>query len=219
MNREFSVEEREKFINRVEENDRIFQQGDNWERYLVSDYWKNWQKKIRTLQSEEANFFAVRLSKLRSDIIWDVNYYKFGKYDADYIKKLTEIKEKELQNITRKEWEFVEQISGSLGNFFQKGIDDYRNLSKEELIREISELKAEIERLKTIKIGGDWGKRKVKEFSRELKQQLVNSQVCLDSLQGVNSKNNFPIFLVIGIIGLIALLTGLFTYKLKKTKK
>lgn len=202
----FSNKEREEFINRIEENDRIFQQDNNWESYLVSDYWRNWKEKTRTIQSdEEAKFFAVKLSKLRSDIIWNTNYYK----DDNQIKKLVEIKEEELQNITKKEWEFVKKINDNLDKFFRGGwgIAGYKGWSKEKLIEEIQVLKVEIERLKTLEVNGDYEKVKIKEFSQKLERQLQNSQISLEMIIRKNTNNNnFPFLSIISVIGVVSLL-------------
>jgi len=39
---------------------------------------------------------------------------------------LVKVKEKELQNITKDEWEFVEKISSSLEKFSRLGINSYQ---------------------------------------------------------------------------------------------
>src|SRR5205085_8648460 len=103
---------------------------------------------------------------------------------------------------------------------FSHGLESYQGWSKEELIKEISELKKEIKNLKSLEISGDYGKTKIKEFSRKLEQKLLNSQFSLEALQ--ESKNNdnakFPIIPIISAISVISLLGFVIIYKTKKNK-
>jgi len=98
----------EELIKSIEEKDRLFRPKSKllWEEYLSSDYWKNWREKVRTFTSdknEEARWFEFRLVELRSRILEILRFY--GKnYDDNYIKKLVKIEEKELENITKDQW-------------------------------------------------------------------------------------------------------------------
>ena len=217
------LSERERLIDFVEQDDIFFRQicsslAFEWEKYLVSDYWKSWRKQIRQAQSEEdAEFLANKVLKIRSCILWNVSAYKKGICDTERLKKSIEIKEEELRNITREEWEFIEKIIKRTDRFLRGGLaakNYYQAWSKEELIEEISRLKSEIESLKTMKIDSEFKKEKVKEFSQKLEQHLMNSQICLNSFRGVN--NNKKPLSYFPVIGLIILLILFLAYKRKR---
>jgi hypothetical protein len=101
--------DRENFISYIDEKDKLFGGEKNyfsvvWEECLTSGYWKSWREKIRTLSSEEVGFFADRVQKLRSRILWIIRSYRKEKWNDDYTRKLVGINEKELENITEKEF-------------------------------------------------------------------------------------------------------------------
>ncbi len=180
MNRKFCDKERKEFINYVETRDNFFRDEDNylasvWEEHLTSEYWKSWREKIRNFQNEdEFVFFVDRLLKLRTSILWTIRYYKGDRYDADYIRKLVDINEKKLQNISEEDFKkngnfsgvgFKELSAQEMLNdpWFSKEIDNifglengkdsnsninYQTWTKEQLITEINRLKSENEQLK-----------------------------------------------------------------------
>jgi len=108
-----NLEERTKIIDFVEQDDNFFKKIGSesafvWEKYLVSDYWKNWREGVKSAQSEkDAELLAYKVLKLRSNIFWNLGYYEkkgdVNRYEAD-IKKLVEKNEKELQNMTEDEF-------------------------------------------------------------------------------------------------------------------
>ena len=107
------LEERKKLIDFVEQDDNFFRQIGNegafaWEKYLVSDYWKNWREEIKLAQSEEdAELLANKVLKLRSNILWNVSYYKkkgdINRYEFD-VKRLVKIQEEKLQSMAKDEF-------------------------------------------------------------------------------------------------------------------
>jgi hypothetical protein len=126
-----NLEKRQKIIDFVEQDDNFFKKIGSesafaWEKYLVSDYWKNWREEIKSAKSEEdAELLAHKILKIRSDILWNEGAYKkigvINEYEGD-IKRLTEISEKKFQKMTK--------------DGFYKPKDGFRELSTQEILND-----------------------------------------------------------------------------------
>jgi len=149
----FLDKEREGFISFIEARDNLFK-GKNyylasdWEENLTSDYWKNWREKVKTFQNkEEFSFFCDKVLKLRSYVLWVIRYYRGDRYDASHIRKLVEIKERKLENISQEDFkkedkfadlEFKELSTKEMLNdpWFNKEIDNFFGLENRKLPKE-----------------------------------------------------------------------------------
>ena len=234
MNRKFCDEEKEELINYVETRDNFFRDEDNylasvWEEHLTSEYWKSWREKIRNFQNEdEFVFFVDRLLKLRTNILWTIRYYKGDRYDADYIRKLVDINEKKLQNISEEDFKkkgksadvgFKELSAQEMLNdpWFSKEIDNIFGLENGKLPKvekdsngDINyqtwtkeQLISEINRLKT---ENEQLKNNQTLTTSERQERLQQNQQKLEQIASyvsidskpTNSNNNFPTSLVVG---------------------
>ena len=217
------AKERENFIDFIEEKDNLFREENNylsvvWEKLLTSNYWKNWREKTRTCLSEEVNFFTDRVLELRSRILWTIRSYRKDKWSDDYTRKLVEINERELENITEKEFYgnkpkngvrrlTVEEISGMF--------EEFNSWTRQQLISEINRLKSENEVLKNNQT----------LTSSEKQDKLKQNQQKLDQIQSIfnfkdtqqPTNSNFPTGLLIS--GAVLLVIGLISFLVIKNKK
>ena len=178
MSERFLDKEWREFVNFIEERDELFKKDfpSDWEANLTSDYWKNWREKVFKCK-EDIDFFRKKVLKLRSYILWVIRYYRGDRYDVNHIKKLVEIKEKKLENMS---WEKVEKE----GRFISPG---FKELSAQEMLndswfnREIDNLFGlEIEKLpkeekKSIEKDNDnHGSKDIKKLEEEGKNDHEN---------------------------------------------
>jgi len=76
-----------------------------WEKFLTSDYWKNWQEKIQACQdNDKLDFYVGRLSALMDFI--HKNTIKVNEPDIDIktVSKLIKKEEKRLEIISKEDW-------------------------------------------------------------------------------------------------------------------
>ena len=216
----------------------------HWEKLLSSDYWKNWQQKIKEFQNNnELDFYVARLSTLVDFIRENTIKGRVDQPDPEIntVSRLIYQEEVRLQNISSEDWKKEDKFSG-IG---LKEISDPREMSK--LFGDLSEaiIKGEIsERLdKSVNYKG-WTKEQLTKevekltfLTNELKKtenldqsQIINRRAisqklerCLDLstmfLNSINNNNNnpWPITPIVFSISLIALL-GLIVYKLSRKR-
>lgn len=220
----------ENFINYVEEKDNLFRDENNyfsvvWEKCLTSDYWKSWREKIRMLPSKEVGFFMDRILELRSRILWNIRSYRKDRWNDDYTRKLVGISERELENITEKEFYNDKPRNGvkkltvkEISNMFD--MLEKENLTQEQLVSKINRLKTENEQLKNNQtLTTSERQEKLQQNQKELEkvQSLLSSK---DIIQQPTT-NNFPTSLVVGgvVLTVIGLVLFLVVRKGKKIKK
>jgi|1186.fasta_scaffold01659_2 hypothetical protein len=218
--------DRENFINYVDEKDKLFEREKNyfsvvWEKCLTSDYWKSWREKIRTLSSEEVGFFMDRVQKLRSRILWIIRSYKKEKWNDDYARKLFEINEKELENVTKKEF-YENKPKNGVRELTSKEVGDM--LDKDQLISEINRLKVENQALKNNQTLTNSEKEvKLNENKQRLEQLKGFVESDNSNIQS-SEQNKFPTGWVVGsgalvIVGITAFLVSTTLSKKKNQKK
>lgn len=216
-----------------------------WEIYLTSNYWKSWQEKIKNFQNlDEMNFYADRLSALRDFICQSfadkerINNILEIKKEEDRLQNISEeewkkedkfadVKFKELSNkeILNDPWfsERIDEIFGTSLKVKTKKQDsrnynynlEYDNFTREELIKEIEWLEAEL-----MKIKGKENSKTSQTKYHNLERQLNKVNLSLSKLKNHQSilPNNFSKSLVFGVLGLVIIVIGLIVYKFKKTK-
>lgn len=218
--------DRENFINSIDEKDNLFREENNyfsvvWEKCLTSDYWKSWREKIRMLPSKEVSFFMDRILELRSRILWTIRSYRKDKWNDDYTRKLVRINERELENVTEKEFYdskpkngvrklTVKETSDMLGTF--------GGLTRQQLISEINRLKVENEQLKNNQtLTASERQERLQQNQKKLEQvqSIFNSK---DTQQPTNNNSSFTPLLVGGaVLTAIGLVSFLVLRKGKKT--
>lgn len=211
MNKKFL--DREDFINYIDEKDNLFEREKDyfsvvWEKCLISDYWRSWKEKIRTLPSEEVGFFMDRVQKLRSRILWIIRSYKKEKWNDDYSRKLFEINEKKLENATKKEF-YENKPKNGVRELTTKEVGDM--LDKDQ-VSEINRLEAENEQLKINQtLTTSEKENRIKQNQQRLKQ--------LKGFVEVNNseQNKFPTGWVIG--GGTLVIVGITAFLVIKNKK
>jgi hypothetical protein len=214
----------------------------NWEKFLTSDYWKSWQAKISTFQTEkELDFYAQRIGELADFIHRCKKYGVRGGENADLLIHKEELR---LQNISLEDWKkeykfsdvkFEEMSTEEITKTFGKDIEviikgevseklnkseNYDNWSDEkELIKEIEKLNS----LKnSLKNGNNLTQSQIANrnlISQKLDRQLNNAEAMLNKLQNSNvdtNNSNLSFLTIVGVVSLFALLVWLIIHKRKR---
>jgi hypothetical protein len=237
----------------------------HWEKWLTTDYWKNWQEKINSFQTtDEVHFYTERLRAImefvQSHTKKDVRCLLEGEKSWDLINtpKLIEQELKRLENISEEdfkkedkfadvEWKelSVQEMSNDpwfnkeIDNFFGidgkiknnspksqedeayysdielRNSDEYGRLTREELIKEIKWLKAELQKERN-KQNAEIRQ----EVSQKLESQLHKAESILNNIEtsGNSPKSSNVLPISIGAVGLVVLFGVLIAYK-KPPKK
>lgn len=223
-------------IDFVKDTDRLTNWGIyhcHWEVFLVSDYWKDWQKKINFLQTiEEVNFYTKRLRLIMKFITdhtrkntnfiegarpWDpINTPKLIEQE---LRKLEEISEEEFQRTNK--WnsgvEWKEMSAEELKNsFFKEKIETlFGREASEKITKPVNynslnqeQLEEEVNKLNSL-ISKVKSEQDLNQFQTKLVIQGLENQ--LNQVQSIISRNNsnnnepWPILSIVGIVLAVAI--------------